>query len=118
MARISEEIKAGVSRGTDTVMDDLAIIHTLKSSLDQSQKDTRTLFEIVQETSEYITLVKNEMSNGFNTVKDLITNIPKTNEATALIKNQLSAILALLKQTLQVHHFKTCRDLSVQIVTS
>ena len=62
---VGSEVRAGVARGTDKIMEELGVLHTIKSTLSQSDKDLVKFDEILSEISELQDLCRQEQTEGF-----------------------------------------------------
>ena len=117
---MGSEVRAGVARGTDKIMEELGVLHTIKSTLSQSDKDIVKFDEILSEISELQDLCRREQSEGFRKLSDhktqsnsqltdknvqqLSTSLcSKIDENSSNLKSQISAILALIKELIKVN---------------
>ena len=117
---MGSEVRAGVARGTDKIMEELGVLHTIKSTLSQSDKDLVKFDEILSEISELQDLCRQEQTEGFRKLSDnknqsnsqlsdknvqQLSNslCSKIDENSSNLKSQISAILALVKELIKVN---------------
>ena len=101
-------------------MEELGVLHTIKSTLSQSDKDLVKFDEILSEISELQDLCRREQSEGFRKLSDhkhqsnsqltdknvqqLSTSLcSKIDENSSNLRSQISAILALIKELIKVN---------------
>ena len=117
---MGSEVRAGVARGTDKIMEELGVLHTIKSTLSQSDKDLVKFDEILSEISELQDLCRQEQTEGFRKLSDnknqsnsqltdknvqQLSNslCSKIDENSSNLRGQISAILALIKELIKVN---------------